>query len=248
MTSDGTDAARARPWNQFGAQYDHPPFVGTPRTYLIASVPRSGSHMLGHLLHATGVLGSPLEYLQLKNLTAWQRRLGTADAASTLRGIMARRTSPSGWFGVKSHWRQLAPVLADPALTDVLDVREWVRITRTDTVAQAVSLLIASQTNAWISFQDATREPTYDFDAIAERVRLLQEEDAGWDAFFASRDLDPLVVVYEDLIADPAAAVAAVCTRLDVPVPEHLPEAGTARQATDLNERWRERFLSESVH
>lgn len=243
MTSD--DAA-ARGWDQFGAYYDQPPFSGTPRTYLLASVPRSGSHMLGHLLHAAGGLGSPLEYLQLKNLAAWQQQLGTADRASTLRGIMARRTSPTGWFGVKAHWAQLAQVLDDASLMELLDVREWVRITRTDTVAQAISLLIASQTNAWISFQDATREPTYDFDAIAERVRVVEQADAAWDAFFTARGIEPLVVVYEDLLVDPAAAVRAVCERLGVAAPATVPQAGTARQGTELNARWRERFLAES--
>jgi LPS sulfotransferase NodH len=49
-------------WNQFGAAYDFPDFSGAFRNYLIASTPRCGSHYLGHLLRATGRLGSPLEF------------------------------------------------------------------------------------------------------------------------------------------------------------------------------------------
>ena len=37
-------------WTQFGSSYDYPCFESQPRTYLIASTPRSGSHYLGHKL------------------------------------------------------------------------------------------------------------------------------------------------------------------------------------------------------
>jgi LPS sulfotransferase NodH len=233
-------------WDQFGSEYDQPPFHGTPRTYVIASLPRSGSHMLGHLLHGTGQLGSPLEYVHPRHLAKWQDLLDQPTPAAALRAVMARRTSPSGWFGVKAHWKQYAGVLEDPDVMEVLDVQDWIRITRADKVAQAVSLVIAQQTKAWISFHEAKKEPTYDFDAIAKGVRAFERQESSWDAYFTEHALTPHVVVYEDMLADPARTVADVCTRLDVPVPATLPEPGTTRQATAVNARWRERYLEES--
>ncbi|GAA1710372.1 Stf0 family sulphotransferase [Isoptericola hypogeus] len=233
-------------WDQFGPEYDQPPFDGTPRTYVIASLQRSGSHMLGHLLHGTDQLGSPLEYLHPRHLAKWQHLLGEPDPAATLRAVMARRTSPSGWFGVKVHWRHLAGVHEDAAIMDALDPKDWVRITRDDKVAQAVSFVIARQTKSWISFQEVRHEPMYDFEGIAKGVRTFEKQEAAWDAWFAERGITPHVVVYEEMLADPARTVTDVCARLGVPAPATLPDPGTTRQATATNAEWRARYLEES--
>jgi len=234
-------------WDQFGPDYDQPTYEGRSRTYVIASMPRSGSHMLGHLLHATGQLGSPLEYVHRRHLATWQKTLGEPTRTATLRAIMRRRTSPSGWFGVKTHWPQFQAVLEDAELFAALDVQEWIRITRSDRVAQAVSLVIAQQTQAWISFHEARREPEYDFDAIAAAVRNLAEQESAWDAYFAEQGIEPLTVVYEEMLDDPAAVVTTVCARLGVSMPRPVSRSQTARQATGVNAEWRHRFLAESA-
>lgn len=234
-------------WDQYGPAYDMPPFHGQPRTYMIASMPRSGSHMLGHLLHATGDLGSPLEYVHPRHLAKWQAKLGTEGTSETLRAVMARRTSPSGWFGVKAHWPQFTTARKDPALMSTLNVQDWIQITRDDKVAQAISLVIAKQTNAWISFHEAKHEPSYDFDAIAEGIRGLEKQEAAWSAYFAEQGISPYVVVYEELLADPARVVSEICTRLGVPVPAELPSPATARQATAINEEWHARYVADAA-
>ena len=46
---------------------------GVPaRTLIIASTPRSGSHMLGHSMIETGVMGRPFEYVAPRNLARWK--------------------------------------------------------------------------------------------------------------------------------------------------------------------------------
>ncbi|MDO8152701.1 Stf0 family sulfotransferase [Isoptericola sp. b408] len=242
----GSGDTGSQKWDQFGDAYDQPTFSGTPRTYVIASMPRSGSHMLGHLLHGTGQLGSPLEYIHTQHLATWQERLGEPTRAATLQAVMRRRTSPSGWFGVKAHWKQFADVMDDQEVMAVLDPQDWIRITRSDKVAQAVSLVIAQQTKAWISFHQAKGEPVYDADAITKGIRAFQKQESAWDTFFETRGITPHVVVYEEMLEDPARTVADVCARLDVPVPAVLPEPGTTRQATAVNAEWRARYLAES--
>ncbi|MGH2618135.1 MAG: Stf0 family sulfotransferase [Thermomicrobiales bacterium] len=247
MTDDQSSTSSSQTWDQYGSDYDQPRFEGHPRTYMIASMPRSGSHMLGHLLFSTGELGSPLEYVHPQHFAKWQKQLGENDPASTLRGIMARRTTPNGRFGFKAHWPQFSRSLEeDVELLEILDIQDWLRITRTDKVSQAISLVIARQTKSWISFHEEKQEPTYDFEAIATAVRGLKKQEAAWDAFFTGRNITPHVVVYEAMLADPGQTVADVCTSLDVPVPAVLPEPGTAQQATARNIEWRERYIEES--
>ncbi|HEU4652101.1 MAG TPA: hypothetical protein VFS49_11875, partial [Croceibacterium sp.] len=48
-------------------EFDFPERDGVPeRPWLFASVPRSGSTYVSHLLWATGCLGAPLEYLNFE--------------------------------------------------------------------------------------------------------------------------------------------------------------------------------------
>ncbi|MEX0426261.1 Stf0 family sulfotransferase [Nocardioides sp. DS6] len=245
MTEDASADKASATWDQFGPEYDQPSYYGPVKTYAIASMPRSGSHMLGHMLWSTGSLGSPLEYIHPKHLATWQRLLGTASPADTIREVKSKRTSANGWFGFKAHWPHFDRTRHDDELMSELDVQSWIRITRRDVVSQAVSLVIARQTKAWISFHEASGEPVYDFESIQGAVDDLTKQEEAWDAYFRESGIDPLVVVYEDMLADQPGVVAAVARALGVRVPDSIPPSRTERQATSLNREWRERYLSE---
>ena len=99
-------------FDQFGSTYDFPRFTAPADAYIICSTGRSGSHYLGHLFFSTGMMGSPLEYFHLGHLKTWRDILKTETDVETIRGIVARRTSPSGWFGVKTHPSQFRRMIA----------------------------------------------------------------------------------------------------------------------------------------
>jgi len=236
-------------WDQFGPDYDLPPFEGRPSVYLIASSPRTGSHYLGHLFRACGDMGAPLEYLHGRHLADWGRRLGAEGPAETLRALYRRRTSPSGWFGIKAHWAQVAPLAEDAAVQGVLGVRRWVRIVREDALDQAISLVVAKQLKSPISFRAATGAADYDPAAIRAALARLSRDAAGWDDFFARRGVTPLRITYEDLAARPLEALNAARAHLGLPPRTTLPDGDwmPARQATALNARWRARYLEETA-
>jgi LPS sulfotransferase NodH len=99
-----------RPYEaQFSPDMDMPLFRGVPRTYLIATTARCGSHFVGHALWQTGHFGVPLEYLNRGNLPAWHARFRTPTIGGVFRGLARHRTSSSGWFGLKAHWSQNRP-------------------------------------------------------------------------------------------------------------------------------------------
>jgi LPS sulfotransferase NodH len=76
---------------------------------------------------------------------------------------------------------------------------------------------------------------------------MVVSHQARWRAYFAINALQPLTIIYEDLMDDPAAAVTAVGRLM------HLPETPRANpalvdlriQRDALSEAWRERFLAE---
>ena len=235
-------------WDQVGPDYDYPPFAGRPRVFAIASSPRTGSHYLGHLLHATGDMGAPLEYLHDKHLARWAQALGTEGDVETLRALMGRRTAPSGWFGLKAHWAQFQPFAAAGEVQAALDVRVWIHIVRDDALDQAISLVIARQTKAPISFRPTEGEPVYDRAAITAALARLAQDRDGWDGFFTARGIQPLRIAYDRLTTEPEAAVAAIRTRLGLgPAPPgRAPAWMPQKQGTALNAAWRARYLMET--
>jgi LPS sulfotransferase NodH len=234
-------------WDQFGAVYDHSHFADRPRTYLIASTPRSGSHYLGHLLFGTGEFGSPLEYFQPGHMATWKKTLEAADTEAVIRCLFVRRTSPSGWFGVKAHWSDFAPICEDPALLRFLDLRKYIRIVRRDTLSQAISLALARQTGAWISFHSQQRKPVYDPAAIRAAVAEIEAQTSGWDAFFREHGIAPIEIAYEDLLADPGAMVDAIRAffDLDARPASVASDLCPERQASDINLEWRRRYIDD---
>lgn len=246
VNAPGPPETVADGWDQFGPLYDHPPFDGVPRVYLIAASARAGSHYLAHLLFNTGALGSPLEYFNPALYPKWQRLLDAPDHLDMFRKLARRRTSPNGWFGIKIDWRHFAPLLADEALMQAMGKLEYVRLTRRDMIARAISHVIARQTGAWVSFHTIKNQPHYDFAAIREALERIENDDRNWQDYFAARAIAPLTVAYEEMVADPAGIVDRVCAHLGLADRAvSRPPLMTRRQSTELNGEWKERFLAD---
>ena len=107
-----------------------------------------------------------------------------------------------------------------------------------------MSLWRAVQTQSWRAEEPAREEPAYSFAAIDHLVGLLEADDAAWRAWFAAAGLDPMVVPYDDLEADPEGTVRAVLGALgldarDVAVP------GLRRQADERSAQWTAHYRAE---
>jgi len=237
-------------WDQFGADYDFPDFTGQPQSYLIATTPRCGSHLLGHLLCATGMLGSPLEYFSKGRLRDWQGKLEAVSRQDLFQKLFRRRTSPSGWFGVKAHWPQFEQITGDAELFPLFNFTRSIHIERRDRIAQAISWVIAQQSSAWISFHETSEEPTYDFAAIQNAIAVIDDQTATWKQFFSTQGLQPLTVFYEDLVENPEQTVDAVLTHCGLsrdPAQARTIHQPT-RQASARNTSWAERYQHDLAH
>jgi LPS sulfotransferase NodH len=209
---------------------------------LVASTKRSGSHYLGHLLQATGRMGSPLEYLL--HLPAWRDRLGAADEASALRELFRRRTSPNGWFGVKAHWDHFAELQEKPEVWALLRPERYIYIRRRDVLSQAISFVIAKQTKSWISWQkEEQAEPRFDAPAIARAIAAFERENRLWERCFTRMGISPVRIVYEDLVADPGESLNRALAECGLAPEPNAPAVDVKRQASVRNDVWRERFL-----
>jgi LPS sulfotransferase NodH len=238
------------------------------RAYLVCATPRSGSTLLCELLKATEVAGRPAEFFENLRATGFPRQPrqyfegvpevqallpevdpGTPERAFDWAGVLRAGTTPNGVFGAKvmyAHLEDLWPRLAGRALEDVLPDLRFVRVSRADRVAQAVSLWIAIQTQHWRD-QGAdreTREPVYSFTAIRHLVGQLTADELAWDEWLAGREV--IDVPYERLAAAPRDTVTAVLERLGIEgaAPD---DARMRRQAGARSREWIERYAQEAA-
>lgn len=249
-----------------GRDHDEPPRplgVLAPSTFVLATVPRTGSTLLADALRSSGDdLGVALEYLDRGPVMA---RLGARWGVSTLTHYLAQlhanRTTPAGWLGVKLHAHQLvrlfalldgAPPTPDrvPELRQVVEMlfpaTRWVRLRREDRIARAVSLWRAQRRDVTVRLEGEAAIGGPEAVDLPERLsrehlvevrrilRVLDDADRLWDTVLAGVDVHE--VRYAALVADPAAVVADVRAHLGLG-PGHAPRTVVRRQADEWNER-----------
>jgi trehalose 2-sulfotransferase len=228
--------------------------------YLVCATQRSGSTLLCRALASTGVAGNPEEYFEARPATG--RPPTPRDYGIDLDGeppappysvldlpyeehiarTLRLGTTPNGVFGAKVMFNQLADMQA-PFPDFLSPTPRWVRVVRTNRVAQAISLWKALQTQAWAATHEEQDEPRYDFDAIDHLVRWYDEQERGWDEWFAARGERPLELTYDEIAGDLKDAVRRVLLHLDLdPTPAASVEPPMRRQADDRSQAWAERY------
>ena len=234
---------------QFSDDLDLPASSGPERTVLIASTPRCGSHMIGHAMARTGLLGVPFEYCNRDNISAWMQQLDTGSPDATLRAIRARRTTGNGVFGIKAHFDHCEVIGGPPMLFRALPQLCVVHMRRADVMRQAVSYAVARQTGVWIKGQEPTSDTAnYDPSLIAGCLDDIALQNAGWATAFADAGIRPLNIYYEDAAQDLRSAVTAIARFAGViSHDENIGvEAVTERQARSARtEDWIERYAQD---
>ncbi len=239
--------------------FDWVPYEGTPRPYLLATVPRSGSTYFSHLLWATGCLGAPLEYLNFEPTGPFGAVHGSPEAQTALwQRVLARRTSPNGIFGLKAFPLQLEllgqhnpPLLAD-TMRFFLAGRsnsKVIQLRRRDRAAHAISLARASLKGVWRQEQesDDQAEPAYSAAMVERAERELAVQEDAWTAMCRDLSITPLVLWYEDVVADPGRAIDAAADYLGVILdPQAAIEVPKIRQQSQQGaQAWKRRHASE---
>jgi LPS sulfotransferase NodH len=190
------------------------------KLYLIATTSRSGSTHLCRMLAATGRLGEPDEYYNPRLRPAWMKLWGATDDAEYFQQLVARTSTPNGVCGIKvatTAFEHLRTSLGTSF--DLLDVRYiWLR--RRDTLRQAISLYRAESTDIWHWPAGAPRPtacPAFDAARIERCRREIDTANGYWRDWFAGEAaLTPLELWYEDVTADPRAAIEQICRHIGV--------------------------------
>ena len=213
----------------YEATFDFQPRDGLPeRPYLLATVPRSGSTYLSHVLWRTGCLGAPLEYLNFEPAGPYgYAHQSPNDQTRLWQAVLRGRTSPNGVFGLKGFPMQFEalrsgnPQLLREVMRTVIPSRaesSIVMLRRRDKTAHAISYARALLSGIWRKEQEAAgrAEPEYSRIAHERAARMIEGQEAAWAAMFADLGIAPLELWYEDVVADPDGATATVAAHLGV--------------------------------
>ena len=255
----------------FGTSQDRPVPVRSTRSVVVASMPRTGSTLLCSALERTGLVGVPLEYLLPRFLESGHRVLGAplptqreqrrrlfrrlrlqrewwgyreiepASLPAYIAGLVSRRSSANGVFGLKVFWNHFQDAQAMGFHPSQLPQPiTWIHLDRRDHIAQCVSLVKASQSGTF-----AMREPArpaaerthYDDGALLRTWQALRDGTSEWNGYFRSHRITPIRVWYEDLASDYEGTITGLLEALgfqDVPVPPPIHR----RQADAVNAQW----------
>lgn len=241
----------------YEGKFDFPLWQGQPTLpYLFASVPRTGSTFLSHLLWRSGCLGAPLEYLNFEPGGPYGFVTHSPDSQQRLwRSVINRRTSPNGVFGLKCFPLQLAalqesnPELLDSVMRMLLsagDERRIIHLHRRDRAAHAISYARAMLSGVWRKEQERAgqMDPAFSTAAIGRAESLIDEQEGAWAAMYRDLRITPLELWYEDVVAVPEVALAAVADYLGVKIDPagavRIPEV--ERQSQDGAQYWAEKL------
>ncbi|MFP6872729.1 MAG: Stf0 family sulfotransferase [Verrucomicrobiales bacterium] len=235
-------------------------------SYLVCATHRSGSNLLCQALWHTQLCGFPQEFFSPTRAQKIAAEYGLdADPDSDYAGYVAelvkKRVTLNGVFGGKIMWSHLEPFIM-ATRRDSQGVVElfagmfpnirylWIR--RDDKLRQAISMWKAKQTKVYNSLQlEETKQPAgvpaYDFKEIGSIKQRFEDEDAAWENFFASNDIVPIEIHYEDFAGNHEERTLDIIKKLGVDVGKDFAvKPLTYRQLADAtNEQWRERYLRE---
>lgn len=218
------------------------------KNYVISFTERSGSTMLRSLLQKTGALGNPQEYINPRGpIQHFLSRYPGTDIHSYFDSITRYFSTPNGVFGMKTNYHDFKPVLEKSLIGKLLNPVKFIYLERRDVVLQAISSFIARQSGKWHSSnQSKTKEIVFDEKEILQLVDRILEERLEWEKFFTLYDINPLRILYEDLVSRPEVIVGEIFNFMDIPTDNKidLQKPETKKLANDRNKDWAKKIRS----
>jgi LPS sulfotransferase NodH len=255
---DRDNVATPRSWavndvgrRAFDAAFDLPP-APLRLAYAILHPPRTGSTMLSSMLASTGRGGFPLEYLSPRCLKLFVQRTGDTRLAPYLTDIVRRRTSPNGVFGIKlQHGQAQFAASSTSGMAFLKQIGRFIRVSRRDKLDQAISWMMARERQVW-HVQNGDALPAErgfrpeDVQRLDRFIEIAVQRDREWQETIARLGLSPVIdVVYEDLLAEPAAQMARVLGFLGIEFdPGNLPQPTIRKLAGEGSQAIKQGYLA----
>lgn len=217
----------------------HRPLLTTPTkqtqkpdvSYAILTTPRSGSTYLCDLLTSTKIAGHPSEHLRLAAQEL--SRHCNFNYLTLLDKLMASRVTNNSVFGTKliSHFlfelKQTKPDFKQVFKS----IDKFILLIRKDKLAQAVSLVVAQKTEVW-HLHNNGKNNNYQaklenieinnqlLDNVEQKHDFICKQEARLQKILANNQIEPLIVVYEDILTNAELQISHILDFLAIAKPE----------------------------
>jgi LPS sulfotransferase NodH len=181
-----------------------------------------------------------IEYCEQNSISTFQQYV---------EAIYEEFSSPLNIFFTKGSLDQLVWLKRSGVIGVALPNYHYLRVTRRDLVAQAVSIVIAHQTGQWTSMHGHSRGvPSYDHQKIAGAVSYFAKITADADVYFSLLDVQPAYFVYEEVLADIAQVGEKLQRLTGIDALPRMPRTLEVQKQTQrMNLEWAQRFRDEAI-
>jgi LPS sulfotransferase NodH len=210
---------------------------------------RCGSAYLGDVLSSTGFFGQPFETLNAGNVLDYCRQHELRSFREYFERIVLRDVRNETYI-VKTAPEQILLLSETGILDQVIGRSSFLFMNRVDKLAQAISLAIAAQNNRW-DWRSPGGLPddrlAYSAERISQHLRDITVLNLRFEQFFGLNGIVPITVEYERLVAAPQQELDQIASRVGLNgLTMDASRLKYRRQANEINQAWRSRFLLET--
>ena len=219
--------------------------------YIIATIQRSGSHFLSHLLGYIEA-GFPREII--KPIREGDMKTIHLKGKSTLRSkIWGATVHWSHWKVVLAKLREITSHQGDDfqMLNDTFPGLKFIYLYRLNKIKQSISWVKAEQTGQFsYPRNEKVKAGEYNKAKINNFLKRIVVDQAHWQNFFDTYNIRPHLVVYEELCANRVQVISGILDFLELPSnmdkPNSVPLDSVQtpiRQYDAVSEEWYRKFM-----
>lgn len=213
------------------------------KIYAIYHTIRTGSTLLCEYLRGTGLAGNPVDFcsphaeLFIPNCK-YQKPM-TKEFMETL---IKEYSTHNDVFGCKLQYMQYKEFIKDNTLESLFPISPIkIYLTRKDKIKQTISIIKASTSGQWYSFQEARSHPLqYNKSFIEQTMNHFLQQELELQSYFERNNFETLNITYEELIQNPKKVVTNVLDYIGIEYPKDLEliNPKVSKQADVINDEW----------
>ncbi len=237
-------------------------------SYLICTLPRSGSGLICDLLWHTNLAGQPDEYfLNGINHPEYLAKWNVESLDDYIKSMLGKTMNANSVFGAKVMWDQLEGLLQHlkqkqeyngktdhQILSSIFPNLKYIRLIRTNKIRQSISFYQWKKTRVYSKRSNKGQNHGYlvhaDLNQVACIEKWIREEEGKWEEYFKKHALNPLVVSYEQFIKSQKRTTQKLLQYLGITVPLdfHMPKTTYRKQSDLISEEIYYRYLAWRDH
>ncbi|MDD5065180.1 MAG: Stf0 family sulfotransferase [Phycisphaerae bacterium] len=150
-------------------------------------------------------------------------------------------------FGCKASAGQLIYLYNQGILHKIKNKIKFIHIIREDLLDQAVSLLIADQTNKWTSNQTGNNNNIeYDGQKLIQIMNGINLQNSMFNVFFQTLNIKPLVIKYGNFVDNPEQYIKDIGLYLGIENLQYVQQnIKYQKQADEINNEIKEKFKND---